>query len=520
MSIDFISNSNYKEKGEKNNNDEEITFINDQNLQFLIEDQDDENIIKDKDTLSSKSKESVIIFEYSTYEESTIEMMKFSLVQFYNFCVFTLGYTFNFYFLSKKYTQERLNSKMVTAIGMCNLYFNAFVIAIIRGLTAGYDILAVTKLGMKDYDGFYRLFFVSLISVFTLNTLLALFTHLYSKLIITFFFNVSQQVNLLIDEYMFYLMLVIPIMSYSFMLTKIVTITKRNKAYSIILTINLLIEILSSYTFIVFFDFSISGASLALLFSRTSLVLIGGYYFFFISPFRKKNISFKFNSFKDLLKESISYIKFTFPNVVSHCLTSWQMELAAILSYYISVDSYIAFVLFSTISNFYNNFSSSFGSGMVSFCGNNMGRKNETQFKKHVKIAFTLLWFFYLMISLGIIILSSSVYSLLVSDVDIIDLMTNTSISYLIWQFLSITFSMSGSYFRIIHKQNTYMVLSFFNYYVFQLIVGLISIFYIRVDLNGFFLALSIGHVISIGIIWYQIRNINYSKLFLDILKE
>ncbi|MEX5624120.1 MATE family efflux transporter, partial [Pseudomonas syringae] len=90
-------------------------------------------------------------------------------------------------------------------------------------------------------------------------------------------------------------------------------------------------------------------------------------------------------------------------------------------------DSYIAFVLFSTISNFYNNFSSSFGSGMVSFCGNNMGRKNEIQFKKHVKIAFVLLWSFYLLISLIIIILSSSVYSLLVSDVDIIDLMTNTS---------------------------------------------------------------------------------------------
>lgn len=502
-----------------------------------------------KASINNSNSEEHIIFENKCLLTSIFELLIFSSIQYYNFCIFSLGYAFNFYFLSIKYPSGNLNAKIVAAIGMCNLFFNAIVVAILRGLTSGYDILASARIGSKDYIGFWKLTINCTITIFTISLIIAIITHLFGIYLITFLFNTDSKLEGLIDDYLYFLVFVIPIMSFSYMITKVVSITKKNKGYSAILTITLCLEILSSYLYICIFDLNIKGASLALLTSRLILVILGFIYFLKINTFKinfllrilniKKNNELtkalinknnnncsKFNTKLNYFQEAISYLKFTMPNTFSICIGSWQLEIAALIAYSINSKSYISFVIFNTLSMFYSNLTSSIGSGMVAFCGNNIGRNNMVEFKKNLLISYILLWVVCGIFSVIIMLFNFRIYSLLITDYQIIYTMQNTTLLFLLWQLLNCTFSICCYYYRIINKQFFFMNISIFNYYVLQTVLAIISTYVLRLDINGLYISLSMGHIICILVIYFNDRldkhlnKSNYKNSFLITLKN
>lgn len=458
-----------------------------------------------------------IKFEFNTWYESLLELTEFSAVQFYNFLIFTFGYSINFYYLSKTYPESRTNELMVKAIGMSNLFFNTFVIAILRGVTSGFDILASNCLGAHAYKKFWQTFFAAALVTITTSLFISLISYFYGLEIITFFFYIDTETRILIENYLFYLTLAIPILSFSFILTKLATVTKENRVFSLLLTVNLITEIFSSYVFIQRLKLGVSGASFALFTSRSVLVITALIYFFIIKPFNKESMRI---NYRHILNDSWKYIKFTSANFLSLCINSFQMEIGSIIAAYSSDMDYIAFVLYATIGAYFSNLCSALGSSMVAFCGNNIASNRKDEFKKHSFLSFVML------ISLAILFLTiiamfeDSVFGLIISSVSTISYMKSVFCLYFFWQISNSIYSLQSYLFRSLHLQNYYMHVSLINYYCIQLTLCITLAIVYKYYIIGVFVGMLTGNIIGIILSFRKLISVDLDVVYNNVIKE
>lgn len=468
-------------------------------------------LVSIKDSTVAKS-ENGAKFEFDSQVERVIELLKFSFVQFYNLSVYALAYTFNFYFLSKKYTDPDLNSKIVTTIGVCNLLFNFFINCTLRGLTAGYDILASKRLGSRDYRLFYKLFFLSITICMICSCVLSLIIYLFGKQIIELFYRIDSEVSLMIDDYLFYFVFTIPLLSISFMFNKLVAVYQKNLEYSILLTINLAVEIYCSYLFIYQYDMKVSGASLSLFISRLVLDLTAILYFFVINPSNKEDINFSYESFGDFIQDAKEFIAFTLPNLMSFYLSTIQTELSGLIAFYYSSQVYIAYIAFSPISFFFSNVASTLGSAIITFCGASLGSKNIEEFKRNLLVISQILLTILFIFSVLILINRTNLLQMLVTSPEVLRIMDLSIYSYLIWLNISVIFFYISYILRTIHDQYIYMKISLVNYFLFQLAFISYFIYYLDSGLPGIYFGLTIGNIISIMMVHLYYKSINLNE--------
>ena len=407
------------------------------------------------------------------------------------FFAIVLQQTINLAFIGRKFEDKNL----INAMGVCQLYMNCMFLYITMGLTTGMETLCSNAYGVKKYYlmGIYihRIRIMS----YMFAIVLAVFHFIFSIRILSLF-QLEPEVLAFAEQYIYYLILY-NLFDIQFSINfKFLGILHKNKVCLIIIFVTVCLHPLWCYILIVYYDFGIAGAGIAISFSQFLNMVASSVYIHFYNPLPESYFFLNKDCFIGLWK----IFTFSLPAAFMFCSEAWCFEIQSIFALILGPIDYSVHVIISNVSLLIYTIDQGFGIATTITVGKYL-TKVATRYTK--KVSYVCIGYAFINVSvLCIIVLGVNKYILFLftTDTEIIDVAFPVILLVALKNFFDILQTTIASVFRAFGKQKIASILAIFQFYMLQTILSYIFAFILDLRVFGLWLSLTTSYFLAIFI--------------------
>jgi len=380
----------------------------------------------------------------------------------------------------------------LNGIGISHLYVNCLLLSIVIGIISGYETLGSNAFGAKNYQLMGLYFHRAQIISYLLTFLLLIFHFFYAVKIISLF-GINEKVLVYVEEYIKILMLIV-LFDVQFSINfRHFSIIEKSHVNLIILITTLLLHPLWCYIFIIVLNMGIRGAAYCLLISQFFNVLGGIFYILVFKPFPETIFLYNRNSFRGW----IEFLKIAIPSSFLMCAEWWAYEILSIIAIWISELDFTVHILLSDLNTILSTVCIGFGMTTCIIVGKNISEKGVVVVRKYIKIIFIYGFSIMFVVVITLFIFKNKVLSLFLDDEDVLAKGHAVIPVLCIANLFDVTQTILSSVCRGLGKQLFASLITFFNFYVTQTLLGILLGKFMEMGVFGIWLGEWIGVALS-----------------------
>ncbi len=425
-------------------------------------------------------------------------------------CMF-LQETINLLFIGYLIIDTKEKEESLNALGISHIYINCLIISIISGLMSGFDTLGSNAYGAK----YYKLMGVYLqkaqIISFLILLCLLVFHYFFAVKIISIFItnnNILEKIAKYLN-----LLFLFCISDIQFSLNfRYLNVIDKSHYNLIFLFITLILHPLWCHIFMNIYGEKIGvieGGAISLILSQTLNMIMGTIYIYLIKPL--PDSIFCYN--KSVFKGWKNYLKISIPSALLMCAEWWAFEILSLVASSISEEDFTIHVCALNIFLICFTISLGFGISLTILAGREFGCKNLSSAMHFFKLAFFFGIIMIICLTIFIYCIKDLLFESLIGDKSLSSKYENILFLLnftLIFDLIQYLFS---SFFRGIGKQLYALIISFFNYYIFQFGLALYFTKIKDMKIFGIWLSIFLGSIFSCVIYVLVFFNLNLKEI-------
>lgn len=407
-------------------------------------------------------------------------------------CMF-LQQTINLIFIGHSIKDAKEKEDAIDGIGISHIYINCSCISIITGFISGFDTLGACAFGARNYKllglYFHRATIISYLIVIFLITI-----HFFFALDILTAFNVDISTMKYISKYLpcslIYCFFIVQFtLNYHYL-----NIIEKSHINLIFLLITLILHPLWCYIFINVLNLGIEGAALTLSVSQIINVIFGCIYIYFVNPLPESIFMYCKQSFNGWW----SFLKISIPSAFILCAEWWAWEVLAIIASTLPKKEEFTINIFATnIALNCEVIPIGFGITLTIVVGREFGKGKiktaENYFKTIAFLAISLNF----IISLLIFIFRRTIFETFADEPNLAIKSEGVLALLSVFLIFDLIQNLFTSFLRGIGKLIYATIITFTNFYLFQVGFAIIMTKVFNLGVFGIWLAILIASITS-----------------------
>jgi MATE family multidrug resistance protein len=447
------------------------------------------------------------IFDIKKIKEICILALPISL--FFS-CLF-LQQTINLIFVGNLIKDSSEKKDAVNAIGITHIYINCGCISIIAGLISGFETLGSNAYGAKNYKLLGLYFQRSQLISYILVTIFLLI-HYFFAINLLGLFGVNQNVLIYISRYL-PICLFFCFLDVQFSLNfRFLNIIEKSHYNLLFLFITIILHPLWCYILMIVIDYGVEGAALSLVISQFINVILGCFYIYIIKPLPESVFMFYKQSFRGWW----NYLKISIPSAFLMCAEWWAWEILAVIAATLSQDDFTVHIFTVNIMINIAVILIGFGMAITILVGREFGKGKLETAMQYFKICVFISNILILIVSILIFFFKKQIFDNFMHEKSLLER------SDKILQLLSllIVFDLNQAlftgFFKGIGKLMFASVITFSNFYIFQVGFALIFTKFLKLEIFGIWMAICIASITSCLINSIVFCRMDFKKVLLQ----
>jgi putative MATE family efflux protein len=407
-------------------------------------------------------------------------------------------------FIGKKYN----NPDMINAMGIVNLYIDCTFFSLVIGLLAGLDTLLSNSLGTKNYYLFGLYVHRARLITYLISTVLFIFHYFYGLSIISLF-KIEKSALEYCSRFFYPSLLYIMLMIQFTINFRVLSILERSRVCIVTLVITTLMHPLWCHLFINVFGYDLLGAGYSLMTTQFINMTVSTIYLHFFHP--NKETYFCIN--KDCFTGWVGYLKFTLPSTFVLFADSMAYQIQAIFAIFMTKEDYALHIMVSNLANIFFTLTHGFGIAATVMIAEKIAKNLIKESKAIALYSFILAEIIMSIVVIILILFRNKVITIFIDDDSLISKGIPLVVLLAVGEIFDITQGVMACIYKGLGKQRHASIISFFQFYVVQIILSYILGIQFNMGVMGIWLSILIGNLLTTLIYIYFLTGFNFEQI-------